>query len=113
MAKLKKPDNETPREIEIRRLCETIANIANRSEKTSWSRKMDNMVKLLMTLQPVEDAILDLIATTKTPIMDDISVLRSTMVSECIHPFEYLVVSEDNVISCKFCDKKIVGANVK
>jgi len=108
MARIKKPENETPRETEIRRILEHMANVANRSEKTSWNRKMDNLVKLMMLLEPIEQSILDIIETEKTPMMDQISALRAVMVKECIHPFEYLIMSEtDDVITCKFCNKKI------
>jgi len=108
MARQKKPENETERETEIRRILEHMANVANRSEKTSWNRKMDNLVKLMTLLEPVELEILEIIRTKKTPIMDDISDLRKTMVRECVHPFEYLTMGDDdNVVSCKFCNRKI------
>lgn len=108
MARTKKPENETPREVEVRRIMEHMANVANRSEKTSWNRKMDNMVKLLASLEPIENEILDLIKTKKTPLMDDVSKLRETMVRECVHPFEYLTMGEDaDVVTCKFCNSKI------
>ena len=114
MARMKKPDNETQREQEIRQVLERIANVANRSEKTSWNRKMDNVVKLLMTLEPIEDEILQLILSKKTPIMDEIGELRKLMVKECVHPFEYLTINEndpDNIVTCKFCNKKINAAH--
>jgi len=108
MARTKKPENETSREAEVRRILEQLANVANRSEKTSWNRKMDNLVKLMMLLEPIEQSILDIIEQEKTPMMDQISELRAMMVKECIHPFEYLVLGEnDDVITCKFCNKKI------
>ncbi|RLD77523.1 MAG: hypothetical protein DRJ15_13370 [Bacteroidetes bacterium] len=108
MARLKKPENETSRETEVRRILEHLANVANRSEKTSWNRKMDNLVKLMVMLEPIEQNILDIIEKEKMPMMDQISELRATMVKECIHPFEYLIMGEtDDVITCKFCNKKI------
>lgn len=108
MARTKKPTNETDREAEVRRIMEHMANVANRSEKTSWNRKMDNMVKMLASLEPVENEILDLIRTKKTPIMDGVSALRETMVRECVHPFEYLtMVDGSDVVTCKFCNRKI------
>lgn len=105
MARRKTPDNETNDEQSIRHIKETIANSANRSEKTSWNRKMDNMVKLMSTLRPIEEQILELQAK-KMPIFDEIQGLRLSMVKECVHPFEYLVVNVDHVV-CKFCDKRI------
>lgn len=86
---------------------ETISNLSSRSEKTSWNRKMDNLVKLLAKLQPIENKILDIIQNEKMPIQDEIHQLRQTMVNECIHPSEYLVVEDDGGIKCKFCDRRI------
>lgn len=105
MARRKKPDEETLDETTIRRLREEIANSANRSEKTSWNRKMDNMVKLLATLRPIEDQIIELSAK-KIPIFDEIQDLRKMMVNECIHPFEYVLV-EDGYATCKFCNHRL------
>ena len=44
MARQRKPENETIGEARVRQLLESVANNADRSEKTSWNRKMDNMV---------------------------------------------------------------------
>ena len=49
MARRKKPEGLTPEEQIIHSVKEAIANNANRSEKTSWNRKMDNMVKLIIS----------------------------------------------------------------
>ena len=54
MARKKKPVGETKEQAEERRLLEAVANNANRSEKTSWNRKMKNMVELLTELRPIE-----------------------------------------------------------
>ena len=105
MSRRKKIEGETIEEAAERHLFEAVANTANRSDKTSWNRKMDNMVKLLATLRPIEEQLLHL-QSQKVPIMDDISDLRATMVNECVHPFEFLVNKDDHVL-CKFCDKKI------
>lgn len=108
MARMKKPENETEREAEVRQILEKMANVANRSEKTSWNRKMDNLVKLMVLMEPIEQRILDIIETEKTPLMDQISELRAVMVKECVHPFEYLIIDDDSdVVTCKFCNKKI------
>lgn len=105
MPRRKKPENETQREAIIRQELETIANTASRSEKTSWNRKMNNMVSLLAKLKPIEDQILDLMKQKET-IFDEIQELRQVMVKECIHPFEQLVYKEDH-IECKFCNRKL------
>lgn len=104
MAKRKRPENETLEESTIRQTLETVADNATRSEKVSWDRKMDNMVSLLAKLKPVEEQILDLMAQ-KTPIMDEITLLRQDMIRECVHPFTHLVHLGDNKATCKFCGK--------
>ena len=105
MARKRKPENETPEQARIRRILETVSNVANRSEKTSWNRKMNNMVKLLAKLNPIEQKILKLQAE-KEPLFDKVQILRETMTNECVHPFEYLEYKEDHVI-CKFCNKRL------
>lgn len=105
MARRKTPENETEEQIQERRVKEMVANAANRSEKTSWNRKMDNMVKLMSQLRPIEEQIIELHAQ-KMPIYDEIQELRKTMVNECVHPFEHLAVYDDYV-ECKFCGKRI------
>ncbi len=105
MARRKTPENESAEEQRERRIKDTIANTADRSEKTSWNRKMDNMVKLMSQINPIEDKILELQAE-KQPIFDAIQELRALMVKECVHPFEYLEVKGDHV-ECKFCGKKV------
>lgn len=109
MSRRKKPENETPTQTDIRKSMEAIANAATRSEKVSWDRKMDGMVKVLAKLHPIEDQILDLMSE-KQRIMDDIEVLRKDMVRECVHPYTHLLAKEDpmyggHVIQCKFCSK--------
>lgn len=104
MARKKKPENETPEQAAERQSMESVANFATRSEKMAWNRMMDNMVTLLATLKPIEDKIIDLQAK-KIPIFDEIQVLRSRMVKECIHPEEQLV-KKDGFVECKFCMKK-------
>jgi len=105
MARQKKPQNETQKEANVRRMLEVVANNANRSEKTSWNRKQDNMVKLMSELRPIEERILALMAD-KNVIIDKINMLRQVMVNECIHPYEHLVY-HDNHIVCKFCNKRL------
>ena len=105
MARRKTPDNETTEEREERRIRDKIADAASRSEKVSWNRKMDNMVKLMTKLTPIEEQILSLHAK-KIPIFDAIQELRADMVRECVHPFEYLVVL-DECVQCKFCGRRI------
>lgn len=106
MARKKVPEIETAEQTATRNRFETISNAANRSEKTSWNRKLDNMVKLLAKLNPIEQKILKIIDEEKLPIQDEIKELRSLMVKECVHPFEYLVEDGDSV-KCKFCERRL------
>lgn len=110
MARRKKNENETLDESTQRRLKEEIANNANRSEKTSWNRKMDNMVKLLAEIRPLEDKIIEL-NEKKVPIFDAIQELRKQMLVDCIHPYEYVLVETDHA-KCKFCERKISLPNL-
>lgn len=105
MARRKKPEGLTETEELNHDVKETISNHANRSEKTSWNRKMDNMVKLMALLRPIEEKII-LLQNEKIPLFDEIQKLRLTMVNECIHPYGHLEVFDDHVL-CKFCNKKI------
>ena len=105
MARRKKPENETPEDTRIRRDIEAISNIPNRSDKTAWNRRMDNMVKLLARLKPYEEQIMTLMSE-KTVILDEVAELRAIMVQECIHPFEMLIHKGDHV-ECKFCMAKL------
>ena len=105
MARQRKPENETVEESRVRQLLESIANNADRSEKTSWNRKLDNMVKLIAKMRPIEEEILKL-TEQKLPVFDEIQELRLIMVKECVHPFDHLTYFEDHV-RCKFCDRRI------
>lgn len=106
MSRRTKPENETKDQEADRQLMESVANSPSRSEKTSWNRKMDNMVKLLAKLSPIEEQIIELSAQ-KMPIFDDVQALRDVMVGECIHPYQYLVKVADGVVECKFCNRKV------
>lgn len=104
MARKKKPEDETEIQAEERVLFEQISNNADRSEKVSWNRKMDNMVRLMALLEPIEQEILKIIGDKKLPLLDEIQELREVMVNECVHPFEYLATT-DKGVECKFCYK--------
>lgn len=106
MARKKKPENENQDEALLRRRLEFISNLPTRSEKTSWNRKMDNMVKLISQLTPIEEKILQIMLQEKQPILDQINDLRTSMINECVHPFDQLVLKDDHVL-CKFCNRRI------
>lgn len=105
MARRKKLDNETPEQTRERHIFEAISNYPDRSDKTSWQRKMTNLEKLVAELQPIEDVLLDFNAR-KTVIIDKITELRREMVENCLHPYETLVLHDDHVI-CKFCNRRM------
>lgn len=87
------------------KLLERISNIATRSEKTSWQRKLNNMEDMLRQLRPLEDKVMQLNAEMQ-PIYDAMAILRSVMVTECIHPKNHLVIKDD-CVECKFCGKRL------
>lgn len=118
MARRKKPLNETPHERETRQQLDAIADKASRSEKVSWNRKMDNMVKLLSKIGPIEKkrtAVLAKINEAQYELRDldeewikmydEVAILRNEMVEECVHPFDQLVHKQDH-IECKFCYRR-------
>lgn len=102
---MKKPDQETESETVDRQHKEKIANHANRSEKTAWSRKEKQMERLITQLEPIDDQMLTLLAQ-KQIILDEITLLRQEMVDTCIHPF-HLLVAKDGYVECKFCNRKL------
>jgi hypothetical protein len=104
MPKKRKQPNETIEEQKIRMDLEAISNYATRSEKMSFHRMMDNLVKAIAELKPIQDKILEL-ETKKIPLVDEIATLRNKMVRDCVHPYEHLVHKGDH-IECKFCNKK-------
>ena len=81
-----------------------VSNFASLSDKISWTRKYDNMQKLIAQIHPIEEQITELRAQC-LPIYDEIAELRQTMVEECVHPKEMLVLKED-FVECKFCNKR-------
>ncbi len=109
MARRKTPENETPEQKEERHIKEKIANGPTRADKVSWKRKQENLEKLYDKIRPLEEQILSLIAE-KQPIFDEMQAIRETMVDECIHPYDYLVV-KDGYVECKFCNRKLKIVN--
>lgn len=108
MARQKRAEDETAAQADERRLMEKISNTANRSDKVSWNRKMDNMIKLVGKVNGLQGQIQTL-ELEKEPVLDDIAVLRATMINECVHPYDQLVFVEGNVSHCKFCDRNIAA----
>lgn len=109
MARRKKPEGETPEQAKHRQLLEHIANFSTRSEKTSWHRKFDNLVKIVAKLEAYEERIFAIMAE-RQPILDELQELRRVMVHECVHPFEHLAITDEH-IECKFCNRRFVVTN--
>ena len=103
MAKKKKA--KTPSELELLNTFKKVTDAATRNEKVSWNRKLKRMEGLLQKLNPIEDKILELHAQ-KMDIIDEVQILRTVMVEECIHPHGYLVKKDDHIV-CRFCNKKL------
>lgn len=82
-----------------------VCELADRSDKTSWNRKLKNITKLINEVQELEEEI-QKIHEKKIPLLDKIAEYRAEMVDTCIHPEEYLTVHEGSV-KCKFCEKTI------
>jgi len=110
MARRKIPENETEEQTKERKILESIANHANRSEKTAWKRKLGNMEALLEELRPIEEKIMDIYRDEKQPLLDKIAELREIMVKDCVHPYEHLVL-KDGYVECKFCGKRLIVPN--
>lgn len=106
MARRKKPENETPEQEQIRRVLEKVSNHATRSEKLSWERKRTNINELIIQANKIEQQMYEL-RLTLTPLHDEIQELRTTMVEECIHPYDLLVLKEEGTVVCKFCEKTL------
>jgi len=109
VARRKKPEDETDQQTAVRRLKDAIADKSTRSEKVSWDRKMDLMVKKISELRPIEDEIVRL-QSQKIPLFDEIAALRNEMVESCTHPFTHLT-EKDGKIICKFCNHTFAVVN--
>lgn len=89
-----------------------ISKTASTSDKTAFTRKINNMKALVAKIRPLEDEMLRLI-TEKRPIEDAINSLREEMVRDCVHPIQYITVQDDYTATCKFCNKRFsVSENV-
>ena len=83
----------------------TVANFANRSEKTSWTRKRKNLETYVKeNIAPIEQELITLKAALQ-PLYDYIDQLRQDMIKSCIHPVEDLRVKDDGTVHCNFCSK--------
>ncbi len=70
----------------------------------AWERKQQNFIKILSEIQPLEDKIIDSLAT-KNKIIKDIVQLREQIINHCPHPDEF-VIEKNGKKYCKFCEKQ-------
>lgn len=82
-----------------------IANFRDKNEKASWLRKKKKLEALVESLEPIESELLRL-NQQKMGITDEIQAIRKTMVTDCIHPQDYLVHYE-KYVKCRFCESNI------
>lgn len=82
-----------------------IANFRDKNEKASWLRKKKNLEALVESLEPIELELLRL-NQQKMDITDKIQAIRKTMVTDCIHPQDYLV-HYGKYVKCRFCESNI------
>ena len=102
--KTTKPFNEMNDAEKEKHVAGVVSGFATRPDKISWNRKLGNMEELIAKVAPVESQIVEL-QSSLLSVYDEINALRQTMVEECIHPIEQLVVT-DTYIECKFCNRK-------
>ena len=83
-----------------------IVNHASKNERVAWNRKLKKLTAIIEErITPIENTILEL-TMQKQVVMDEVVGLRDVLVTECIHPREYLVTKDDHVL-CHFCEKKL------
>lgn len=82
-----------------------VANIKDKNEKLSWTRRQKKIEEMVLEMRPIEDEILALVAKRQV-VLDKIGLLRKQMVKECIHPKNSLV-HKSTYIDCKFCNAKL------
>lgn len=73
-------------------------------DRANWQRRYDKIQTLIVKVNDIADKITEL-EVSKMPILDEITIIRESLVAECVHPREYLIV-EDEIYHCKFCNRK-------
>lgn len=84
---------------------DAIALHAEKNERLSWTRNYKKLQGLVTELAPYEEKMLELILA-KQNIVDEIAVLRESMVKICVHPKDSLA-HHDTYAECRFCNRKI------
>lgn len=86
-----------------------VANYASKGDKASWLRRMKRLEDTIKQLEPVEDKLLELI-NTRHKLTAQLDEIRADLVTNCIHPEEYLV-DHNGYVVCKFCERKLRVVN--
>ena len=76
------------------------------AERNKWKRRHEAITPLITEVQRLEKKIIDLQARCQ-PMYDEIAGIRAEMVDMCVHDKQYLVIMDDGVVECKFCNKRI------
>lgn len=95
----------------MKSLIDYVTTIPTKSEVVSWERKCVALAKLIQTIKPYEDQILEILMQRRE-LADQIEELRSQMVLECIHPKEHLVEYTDHIL-CKFCGSQLYAPHIQ
>ncbi len=82
-----------------------VANIKDKNEKLSWTRRKRKIEMMVEEMRPIEEQIIEL-QNQRQEHLDKIQELRKMMVKECIHPKD-LLVHKTTYIECKFCNAKL------
>ena len=83
-----------------------IASTFSVAERNKWKRRHEAIMPLIVEVQRMEKKIIDLQARCQ-PLYDEIAGIRAEMVDICIHDKQYIVITDDGLIECKFCNKKL------
>lgn len=84
----------------------TISDQFSIADVNKWKRRHENIKELITQVQKIEKKIMDLKSRAE-PLYDKISILRQEMVDICVHESQYLVLHDNNIVECKFCNKKM------
>lgn len=82
-----------------------IYDITPKKDKVMFARKLEELNNLLSVIREYEEKISKIIIE-KQVYLDQLQVLRTSMVKLCVHPSEFLVKTE-NYFHCKFCEKRL------
>ena len=101
------PDAKLPASVieKFERDLKNVANIKDKNEKLSWTRRKKKIEAMVEAMRPIEDKIMAL-QNERHEHLDRIQDLRRQMVKECIHPKD-LLVHKTTYIECKFCNAKL------